>query len=73
MTAPEVIRGEKYTKAIDWWSVGTIIFEMLAGIPPFFTEDQSEACDLSFPLYSSSTRFQSLTLFLSQLLHDLVS
>jgi len=72
MTAPEVIRGEKYTKAIDWWSVGTIIFEMLAGIPPFFTEDQSEACDLSFSL-PSSTRFHSLTLFLSQLLHDLVS
>jgi len=25
--APEIIKGEDYTKAIDWWSVGTLIYE----------------------------------------------
>jgi len=38
--APEIIKGEEYTKAIDWWSVGTLIYEMLTGLPPFYTEDE---------------------------------
>jgi len=38
--APEIIKGEDYTKAIDWWSVGTLIYEMLTGLPPFYTEDE---------------------------------
>eukprot|EP01123_Difflugia_compressa_P012971 TRINITY_DN577_c0_g1_i1.p1 TRINITY_DN577_c0_g1~~TRINITY_DN577_c0_g1_i1.p1 ORF type:complete len:474 (-),score=112.71 TRINITY_DN577_c0_g1_i1:143-1564(-) len=38
--APEIIKGDEYTKAIDWWSVGTLIYEMLTGLPPFYTEDE---------------------------------
>jgi serine/threonine protein kinase len=38
--APEIIKGEDYTKAIDWWSVGTLVYEMLTGLPPFYTEDE---------------------------------
>jgi len=38
--APEIIKGDDYTKAIDWWSVGTLIYEMLTGLPPFYTEDE---------------------------------
>lgn len=51
--------GEEYTKAIDWWSVGTIIFEMLTGLPPFYTEDEENmytkimTADLEFPPYLS--------------------
>lgn len=34
--APEVIdRGQKYTKMVDWWSVGVLLFEMLTGDSPF--------------------------------------
>lgn len=33
--APEVIRGEGYDFAVDWWSLGAIGFDMLTGKPPF--------------------------------------
>uniref|UniRef100_A0A1I7W2Q8 Protein kinase domain-containing protein n=1 Tax=Loa loa TaxID=7209 RepID=A0A1I7W2Q8_LOALO len=33
--APEVIDGNGYNKAVDWWSLGILIYEMLAGRPPF--------------------------------------
>ena len=37
--APEVFDKEGYTEAADWWSLGAILFEMLVGYPPFFSED----------------------------------
>lgn len=33
--APEVLRGKPYTYSVDFWSLGCIFFEFLAGFPPF--------------------------------------
>ncbi len=33
--APEIIQGKGYTKAVDWWSLGLLLFEMLSGRHPF--------------------------------------
>lgn len=33
--APEMIRGQAYNKAVDWWALGALIFEMVVGSPPF--------------------------------------
>ncbi|KAI3425001.1 hypothetical protein D9Q98_008382 [Chlorella vulgaris] len=33
--APEIIAGRGHGKAVDWWSVGVLLFEMLCGMPPF--------------------------------------
>jgi len=40
--APEIVLGEEYTKAVDFWSLGVVLYEMLFGTPPFFSEDAME-------------------------------
>ena len=35
--APEIITREGHNKAADWWSYGILVYEMLFGIPPFFS------------------------------------
>jgi len=37
--APEIIQSKGHNKAVDWWALGILIFEMLAGYPPFYDEN----------------------------------
>jgi serum/glucocorticoid-regulated kinase 2 len=37
--APEVIIGKGYNKAVDWWALGILLFEMTHGYPPFFANN----------------------------------
>jgi len=37
--APEIITSAGHTHAVDWWSLGVVIFEMLCGYPPFFDDN----------------------------------
>lgn len=37
--APEVVQGQPYGLPVDWWSLGTILFEMLTGLPPFYNQN----------------------------------
>ncbi|KAG0142186.1 hypothetical protein CROQUDRAFT_249694 [Cronartium quercuum f. sp. fusiforme G11] len=39
--APEVLLGEPYSYEVDWWSFGTMLFEMLTGLTPFWSEDHA--------------------------------
>ena len=40
--APEVVSAKGHGKGADWWAVGVLIYEMLAGYPPFYANDPFE-------------------------------
>lgn len=37
--APEVILNQGHGKAVDWWTLGVLLYEMVAGIDPFNDDD----------------------------------
>jgi serine/threonine protein kinase len=40
--APEIILCHPYDKSVDWWSFGVLVFEMIAGTPPFDGDEEEE-------------------------------
>ncbi|XP_037654594.1 serine/threonine-protein kinase N3 isoform X1 [Choloepus didactylus] len=57
--APEVLTQEAYTRAVDWWGLGVLLYEMLVGECPFpgDTEEEVFDCivnaDASYPCFLS--------------------
>lgn len=37
--APEIIQSKGHGKEVDWWALGILIYEMMAGFPPFYDEN----------------------------------
>jgi serine/threonine protein kinase len=35
--APEILYKEGHGKAVDWWCLGCFIFELITGMPPFYS------------------------------------
>jgi serine/threonine protein kinase len=54
--SPEVLSSRGYGKSTDWWALGILIFEMLAGYSPFAADDAISVCtriikgDVRFPV-----------------------
>ena len=40
--APEIVMKLGYGKTVDWWTLGSILYEMLVGVPPFYTSNREE-------------------------------
>ncbi|NXJ08559.1 PKN2 kinase, partial [Odontophorus gujanensis] len=58
--APEVLTDISYTRAVDWWGLGVLIYEMLVGESPFPGDDEEEVFDsivndeVQYPRFLSS-------------------
>ncbi|XP_041134044.1 cAMP-dependent protein kinase catalytic subunit beta-like isoform X1 [Polyodon spathula] len=54
--APEIILSKGYNKAVDWWALGVLIYEMAAGYPPFFADQPIQIYE---KIVSGKVRFPS--------------
>ncbi|KAK4150749.1 kinase-like domain-containing protein [Chaetomidium leptoderma] len=65
--APEVIQGKKYGRAVDWWSLGALGFDLMTGHPPFRGPNHAKIQDnivrqkLALPFFLSADAKDLLT------------
>ena len=43
--APEILKEQEYGASVDWWALGVLMYEMMAGQPPFEANDEEELFD----------------------------
>lgn len=64
--APEVIKGCGHTSAVDWWTLGILIYEMLYGTTPFKGKNRNATFasilrdEVQFPEHSNSQQTSTL-------------
>jgi len=57
--APEILTRSGHGKAVDWWSLGALMYDMLTGAPPFTAENRKKTIEkilkgkLNLPPYLS--------------------
>jgi RAC serine/threonine-protein kinase len=44
--APEVLEDSDYGRAVDWWGVGIVMYEMMSGRLPFYNHDHEVMFEL---------------------------
>ena len=54
--APEVVKEEPYSKAIDVWSIGVLLYELLHGYSPF--RARSKGPDLHKEIFNNITKYK---------------
>ncbi|KAM3717149.1 Serine/threonine-protein kinase [Dirofilaria immitis] len=54
--APEVLEDNDYGRAVDWWGVGVVMYEMMCGRLPFYSKDHEKLFEL---ILTGTIRFPS--------------
>ncbi|XP_010286042.1 serine/threonine-protein kinase Sgk2 isoform X3 [Grus americana] len=69
--APEVLKKQPYDRTVDWWCLGAVLYEMLFGLPPFYSRDVSQMYDniLHKPLQIQGSKTVAACDILQGLLH----
>ncbi|KAG7221871.1 hypothetical protein INR49_017047 [Caranx melampygus] len=55
--APEILTRSGHNRAVDWWSLGALMYDMMTGSPPFTAENRKKTidkilkCKLNLPPY----------------------
>ncbi|XP_070333816.1 RAC-alpha serine/threonine-protein kinase isoform X2 [Odocoileus virginianus] len=44
--APEVLEDNDYGRAVDWWGLGVVMYEMMCGRLPFYNQDHEKLFEL---------------------------
>ena len=57
--APEILTRSGHGKAVDWWSLGALMYDMLTGSPPFTAENRKKTIEKILKV-----SFLSISLFL---------
>lgn len=82
--APEVIRGQGHTAAVDWWTLGILLYEMLFGTTPFKGSNRNKTFthilkhDVTFPDSNSgngndnNNKYQQILLTCKNLVRQLL-
>jgi|EP00161_Ancyromonas_sigmoides_P006997 serine/threonine protein kinase len=70
--APEMLAKTPYGFPVDWWSFGTLLYEMIAGLPPFYSKNgplmikQIMEAEIKFPAHFSEDARSICTALLSR-------
>lgn len=71
--APEILKEQRYGKAVDWWAFGVLLYQMLLGQSPFRGRDEDEIFNAILtdePLYPIQMARESVEILQALLTRD---